>query len=163
MAKNTGTKTAEPKAAVKAELKIEKKKTGIILRDVLGNDVDWTNYFYSDGSEAEEKIIEKSGSLVPSYFNRACGFPVEREELVEVFNKFFPPEAGFLFYKCVDKEVYLVIVPLKYSDVDDEHGAVTGDFQKHAMSFLSEGSVNLETLKMKLKRIASAIGKLTNR
>ena len=137
----------------------KKEKGAIILQNTKGKDVDPINYFFSDGSDAEKEIVKKFGSIIPPYFNQACGKPVDREELIEVFDKIFDPEKDFLFYKTPDKEVYLVIVPLKYSEVDTEHGALPGDFQKHAISFVSEGSVNLETLKTKLKRVATSIAK----
>lgn len=83
-----------------------------------------------------------------------CGHPVEREDLVEIFDKIFKPSDNFLFYKSDNKEVYLVIVPLRYSkSVGEGHESVDGDFQKHAISFIGEGSVNSETLKSKLKRV----------
>lgn len=135
------------------------EKGEIILKNTSGKDVDPLEYFYSDDSEAEKELVKKFGSIVPPYFNKACGKPVDREELVEVFDKIFDPEKNFLFYKTPEKEVYLVIVPLKYSEVDSEHGALPGDFQKHAISFVSEGSVNMDTLKTKLKRVAASIAK----
>lgn len=74
--------------------------------------------------------------------------------MIEVFNKIFNVKDDILFYKTHDKEVYLVIVPIKNSTVIDESNeSMPGDFQKHAISFIQEGSVNLETLKMKLRRI----------
>ncbi len=63
-----------------------------------------------------------------------------------------------MFYKQTDKEVYLIIVPLKYSDsVGDKHDSMDGDFQKHAISFLSEGSVNIDSLRQKLERIVKFV------
>ena len=88
------------------------------------------------------------------YDCRNCGKPVDREDLLEVFNKIFRPEDNVLFYKSIDKEVYLIIVPIKYSTTIGEfNNSSEGDFQKHAISFLTEGSVNIDTLKMKLRRI----------
>jgi len=71
-----------------------------------------------------------------------------------VFNKVFKPSDNILFYRQVDKEVYLVIVPIKYSDlVGDSEDSMDGDFQKHAISFLDEGSVNMDTLRQKLEKM----------
>ncbi len=138
--------------AIKKE-KVLKKNSDIILMDTQGKEVDEKDYFFSDGSEEEKK----RGALVPPYFRKVCGIPVAREDMLEVFNSVFNPEDGFLFYKCEDKEVFIIIVPLVWANVDEEHGAVSGDAQKHAISFIQEGSVNLETLKMKLKRAAGTI------
>lgn len=122
-----------------------KKVSPVILKNTLGKEVKAEDYFYAEeGAEAE----------APAGFIGSCGLPVDREDLIEIFNKVFKPEDGVLFYKARDKEVYIVIIPLKYSSsVSHENGSVTGDFQKHAISFLNEGSVNPDTLKMKLKRI----------
>lgn len=116
-----------------------------ILRNTLGKEVPESEYFYS---------AVKGEGKAPSGFNMTCGNPVDREDLVIEFNKIFKPEDNILFYKQPDKEVYLVIVPIKYSaSVGEHNGSMEGDFQKHAISFLTEGSVNLDTLKGKLKRI----------
>src|SRR5690606_14570897 len=89
------------------------------------------------------------------FFNKICGMPVDREELIEVFNQFFPKKKGFLFYKQRNAEVYLVIVPLKYATtISKANESRPGDFQRHAMSFINEGSVNIDSLKIKLGRIA---------
>lgn len=125
-----------------------------VLKNVKGEDVKEEDYFYSDGSEQEKK----AGTLVPPYFNLSCGLPVDREDLLEVFNKIFKPEDNFLFYKTKDKEVYVVIIPIKYANIGIEMGSMSGDCQKHSISFIMEGSVNVETLKLKLKRVASYLG-----
>lgn len=132
----------------KAAEEAKKKATKIVLKNTLGEDVPQSDYFYSpDGSDA-----------APHFFHEVCGYPVDREELLAVFNKVFKPKDGILFYKTKDKEVYLVIVPIKHSSiVGHEHNSVTGDFQKHALSFISEGSVNVDTLRSKLTRVASTI------
>ena len=91
-------------------------------------------------------------------FEGTCGKPVDREDLLGVFNKVFKPSDNVLFYKQRDKEVYLVIVPIKYStEIGDHNDSLAGDFQKHAISFLNEGSVNLETMREKLERINSHV------
>jgi hypothetical protein len=116
----------------------------IILKNIAGEDMDPADYFFK--------------GTVPSGFNTFCGLPVDREDLVAVFNKIFDPKDNILFYKPKDKEVYIVIVPMKYSSiVGVENDSFEGDFQKHAISFINEGSVNLETLKSKLKRIVPFI------
>jgi hypothetical protein len=127
------------------ETPVIKAKAKSILKNTAGEEVQERDYFYATGG--------KVGGA-PSTFTKMCGYPVDREDLLEVFNKIFKPADNFLFYKSGNKEVYLVIVPLKYStSVGDTHESVDGDFQKHAISFIGEGSVNLETLKMKLNRI----------
>lgn len=128
----------------KKDIIVEKKdkvvKKNIILKNTSGKEVEAKDYFYNN--------------IIPSGFEGTCGKPVDREDLVSVFNKTFKPEDNFLFYKALDKEVYIVIVPIKYSTtIGDFNNSVDGDFQKHAISFLNEGSVNLDTLKLKLKRI----------
>ncbi len=141
---------AEKKAAKdreKAEL-AKRKKVKIVLKNTLGEEVPQSEYFFSTDGE----------DTAPSYFPDVCGYPVDREELLTVFNKVFKPKDGILFYKAKDKEVYLIIVPLKHSSVvGASHNSVDGDFQKHAISFITEGSVNTDTLRMKLTRVASTI------
>lgn len=129
------------------QVKPVKKAKPVILKDIHGNDVDESDYFFPG---------EDGKSKAPVGFNDVCGHPVQREDLIEVFNKVFDPKDGFLFYKALDKEVYIVIVPLKNAvSVSLENGSIAGDCQKHAMSFIMDGSVNLDTLKEKLKRINS--------
>jgi len=119
------------------------------IKNTFGKEVPEADYFF------EGKI--------PSGFVGTCGKPVDREDLLEVFNKVFDPADNFLFYKSLDKEVYLVIVPIKNSTTIGEfNNSFAGDFQKHAISFLNEGSVNVDTLRAKLKRIIPFC-KFTNR
>ena len=139
------------------------KNKGIILKNVEGEDVDPMLYFHSDGSEAEKERIEKYGTIAPPYFNDVCGKPVDREDLIETFNEVFNPKDNFLFYRCVEKEVYIVIVPLKFADIGTETGALSGDHQKHAVSFVMEGSANVDTLKIKLQRMAGTMKYVRNR
>ena len=116
----------------------------VILKNTLGQDVEEKDYFF--GKDGNGKA--------PAGFNSSCGLPVEREDLVGVFNKIFKPEDNILFYKQKEKEVYVVIVPIKYSSIITVgNEPPEGDFQKHAISFINEGSVNLDTLKMKLSKI----------
>ena len=122
---------------VKKEKKAEKQ---LIIKNSKIEEVPEADYFF--------------GGKAPAGFEGSCGNPVEREDLLDVFNKVFKPSDNFLFYKQKDKEVYLVIVPIKYSTIIGEYNnSISGDFQKHAISFINEGSVNLDTLKMKLKKI----------
>ncbi len=141
---------AEKKSAEERKKKEDekKRKIKIVLKNTLGEEVPQSDYFYSPEGE----------DTAPIYFHDVCGYPVDREELLAVFNKVFKPKDGILFYKSKDKEVYLVIVPIKHSSiVGPSHNSVAGDFQKHAISFITEGSVNVDTLRNKLTRVASTI------
>lgn len=127
----------------------EAKKAKIILKDVDGEDVDQKDYFFHN---------EKTGETdtAPVYFNKVCGYPVDREDLIEVFNSVFPKNKGFLFNKLRDKELYLIIVPIKYATtISKNNESLPGDFQKHALSFIGEGSVNIDSLKLKLAKVAN--------
>lgn len=142
---------AEKKAAEEA------KKRKLILKDVDGDDVDQAEYFFPRLEEEtiNGKVHKPSTETAPVYFNKLCGYPVEREDLIEVFTQFFPRKKGFLFYRQADREVYQVIVPLKYATtVSRSNESRPGDFQRHAFSFIQEGSVNVDSLKLKLGRIA---------
>jgi hypothetical protein len=145
---------------IAAEKKAEEeaKKNKIILKDVDGDDVDWSEYFwprFEDEKLPSGKVLKAGECTVPDYFNRECGMPVDREDLLEVFNQFFPKKKGFLFYRQRDREVYIIIVPLKYATrISKANESRPGDCQRHAMSFITEGSVNLDSLKLKLGRIA---------
>jgi hypothetical protein len=117
-----------------------KVKKSVTLITSTGREVPQEDYFYK-------------GVLAPG-FEKICGKPVDREDLLAVFNKVFRPSDNFLFYKVSDKEVYIIIPPLKYSPtVGEAQNSIEGEFQKHAISFIGEGSVNLDTLRMKLERI----------
>lgn len=148
---------AEKKAAEEA------RKSQVILRDVDGHDVDQEDYFFprtakeviKRGPNEPDLVLEPTKETAPVYFNRVHGMPVEDEQLIEVFLQKFPRAKGFLFYKLRGKEVYLVIVPLKYATtINAANESRPGDFQRHALSFIAEGSVNVESLKLKLERIA---------
>ena len=118
----------------------KKTEPKTILRNVLGKEVSVDDYFFN--------------GVLPTGFEVICGKPVDREELLDVFSKVFKPSDDILFYKHVDKEVYLIIIPIKYStEIGKDKGSVDGDFQKHCLSFLTEGSVNVDSLKQKLERI----------
>lgn len=151
---------ADKKAAELEEKKIiadnkkkaleDAKKNAVVLKNVFGDDIDESEYFYSKENPGQGKA--------PSYFNKSCGFPVDRDDMLVIFNRIFKPHHNFLFYKVRDKEVYLVIVPLKHAHtIGGANESLEGDFQKHAISFISEGSVNLESLRMKLERVATTI------
>lgn len=150
----------EEKIRIAAQKKAEEdaKKNDVVLKDVDGDDVDWSEYFYprlEDEKLPNGKVLKAGEPTVPAYFNRECGMPVDREDLLEVFNQFFPKRKGFLFYKQRNCEVYIIIVPLKYATtISRSNESRPGDSQRHAMSFISEGSVNLDSMKLKLARIA---------
>lgn len=131
-----------------------KEASKTVLYNTLGEEVDERDYFFSTGSEEEKE----RGSIIPTYFTRVCGKPVDREDLITVFNKFFDPKDGYLFYKCGKKEVYTVIVPIRDSRVNDENDATSGECQRHSMSFIKEGSVDEEMLRSKLQMIVRATG-----
>lgn len=135
----------------------ESKQNQVILKDVDGDDVDQSEYFFPrlEKEKIGDKELLPTDQTAPVYFNKVCGLPVDREELIEVFLQYFPRAKGFLFYKARDKEVYLVIVPLKYATtISKSNESRPGDFQRHALSFISEGSTNIDSLKLKLQRIA---------
>ncbi len=153
-------KEAKILAANEKKAAEEARKNMIVLQDVDGDDVDQAEYFYprlEDEKDKDGKVVAKAtDQTAPVYFNKTCGYPVDREELVEVFVQYFPRRKGFLFYKLRDKEVYLIIVPLKYATtINAANESQPGDFQKHALSFITEGSVNTDSLKLKLKKIST--------
>lgn len=129
---------------------VQKKtpKIQVVLRDTAGGEVSEKDYFYSTtGTDA-----------APEYFNKAFGMPVDREDMLDVFHDVFAPNLGFLFYKSRTSEVYAVIVPLKFSkNIGAKHDSRDGDAQIHAISFIGDGSVNLDTLETKLKRILNFV------
>ena len=132
------------KSAPAAVKKTEVVRPSVILKNTNGKEVKIEDYFFN-------------GVLSPG-FSGTCGNPVDREDLLSVFNKVFKPEDNILFYKQSDKEVYLVIVPIKYSSsIGAFNDSMDGDFQKHAISFLNEGSVNLDTLRQKLEKIKTFV------
>ncbi len=158
----------QEKAEAKIQRDAEKKaaeaalKNKVILRDVDGDDVDQADYFFPrtvkqviNEKTPLEKVFEPTDQTAPLNFNKQCGNPVDREELVDVFLQFFPRKKGFLFYKARDREVYLIIVPLKYAKtISASNESQPGDFQRHALSFIQEGSVNIDSLKLKLERVS---------
>ena len=134
------------------------KDTKVILKDVDGQDVDQADYFFprlEDEKLPDGKVLKKTTETAPEYFNKMCGMPVDDPDLINEFVKHFPRSKGFLFYKQRRQELYLVIVPLKYATtVNRSNESRPGDFQRHALSFINEGSVNLDSLKLKLARIS---------
>ena len=133
--------TVAPKAKAKATVA---KADKVTLINTSGKEVKVVDYFFD-------------GVVLPS-FEKTCGKAVDREDLLEVFNKVFKPEDNILFYRQLDKEVYIIIVPIKYStSIGENNNSIKGDFQKHAISFLNEGSVNLESLRGKLEKIKNFV------
>ena len=125
---------------------VEKAKPAFTLKNTAGKDVKSEDYFYTTKDSA--------GYTPTANMKNVIGVPVAREDLIEMFDQIFDPKHNILFYKKVDTEVYIVIVPLKNStSVGRTHESVDGDFQKHAISVIADGSVNMDTFKMKLKRI----------
>lgn len=122
-----------------------------ILKNTRGENVDVKDYFYAKPGET---------AVAPNFFNKACGLPVnpmERPELIEIFDKTFKPQDNFVFLKSRDKEVYSVLIPLKYTDINSQEDCILGDYQLHAISFIPDGSVNFDKLKAELKKIATMI------
>jgi len=133
-------KRVEKEAETKRLEDAEKAKNEVKLYNLFGKEVPIEKYFFK--------------GTVPAGFIGTCGKPVDREDLIELFHKVFKPKDNILFYRQLDKEVYIVIIPIKYStEIGDFNDSLDGDFQKHAISFLSEGSVNLDTMRQKLERI----------
>jgi len=133
--------TVAPKAKAKATVA---KADKVTLINTSGKEVKVVDYFFD-------------GVVLPS-FEKTCGKAVDREDLLEVFNKVFKPEDNILFYRQLDKEVYIIIVPIKYStSIGENNNSIKGDFQKHAISFLNEGSVNLDSLRGKLEKIKNFV------
>ena len=133
-------KKAEAKKIADAEAKKDAEVKKVVLINALGKEVPCEDYFYK--------------GIVPPGFEGTCGKAVDREDLLDLFHKVFKPSDNILFYRQLDKEVYIVIIPIKYStSIGDFNDSIDGDFQKHAISFLSEGSVNLDTMRKKLERI----------
>ena len=122
-----------------------------ILKNTRGENVEIKDYFYAKSGET---------AVAPNFFNKACGLPVnpmERPELIEIFDKVFKPEDNFVFLKSKNSEVYSVLIPLKYTDINSQEDCILGDYQLHAISFIPDGSVNFDKLKAELKKIATMI------
>ena len=122
-----------------------------ILKNTRGENVEVKDYFYAKPGET---------AIAPNFFNKSCGLPVnpmERPELIEIFDKVFNPQDNFLFLKSKNSEVYSVLVPLKYTEIGGQEDSILGDYQLHAISFIPDGSVNFDKLKAELKKIASMI------
>ena len=123
----------------------KKEKPAFVLKNTAGKEVNNDDYFYSS-TDKKYAPMENLKNVI--------GKPVEREDLIELFEQIFKPSLGFLFYKKIDTEVYIVIIPIKNSTtIGREHESMDGDFQKHAISVIAEGSVNIDSFKAKLKRI----------
>jgi len=134
------------------------KNTNFILKDSAGNDVDPRDYFFWNPTDEYKKTLKPGEKVheIPPFFHKWCGYPVDREDLLEAFHRVFKKEDGFLFYKARDKELYLIIVPLKKAKtVSEFNESIHGDFQRHAISFINEGSVNIDSLLQKLQKVAT--------
>lgn len=124
---------------------VEKAKPAFTLKNTAGKDMKSEDYFYA---------TTPAGYKPTANMKNVIGTPVTREDLVDMFDQIFDPKHGILFYKKIDTEVYIVIIPLaKSTSVGRTHESVDGDFQKHAISVIADGSVNMDSFKMKLKRI----------
>lgn len=119
------------------------------LRNTRGEDVPVSDYFFASPGEK---------AVAPNFFNRSFGLPVDREDLIEIFDKIFKPEDNFLFLKSMNKEVYGVLIPLKFTHISHKEDSILADHQYHAISFVLDGSVNYDKLKMKLREVAKNIG-----
>lgn len=121
-----------------------------VLKNTAGEDVPVADYFFAEEGET---------AVAPGYFNKACGFPVDREDITEIFNRVFKISDNFLLLKTNDKEIYGVLVPLKFATmVSHEDESRLGDCQYHAVSFIPDGSVNLDKFEREMKKIAALIG-----
>lgn len=135
---------------------LEEAKKKIVLQNTLGEDVAQEDYFFpGEVKKPGEEKGKFTTETAPIYFNKTFGYPVDREDLLAVFHEVFRPSKGFLFYKSKTTELYLIIVPLKFAKtIGKANDSQPGDFQKHALSFISEGSVNLDSLRLKLAKVA---------
>jgi len=136
---------------IQVESPVVTKSYDLKLFDTLGNHVDIEDYFYAP--EGDEEI------QIPTYFGKVYGKPIDpdREDVLSVFHKVFKQEDKFLLYKAMDKELYSIFVPIKFSSLSPQNGSVNGDTQVHAMSFIAEGGVNPDSLEVVLNRIARSI------
>lgn len=142
-------KEVEKATVMKADLQsheIVVKKPNI--KNTKGEEVPVENYFFAPAGEKP---------IAPPFFNKSVGLPVDREDLIEIFNKIFKPEDNFVFLKSMNKEVYGVLIPLKFTKISNQEDSVLGEFQYHAISFVLDGSVNISKLISKLKEISTRI------
>lgn len=136
---------AKPAVAKKKSLIKDVDSGEITLKNTLLEDVDAADYFYNATGDGGKPF----GS-----FHKVCGYPVDRADLLNTFHKVFKPEHGLLFYKDMKKELYLVIVPLnKAKYVNAMNESKDGDYQRHAISFINEGSANPDSLLKKLEMV----------
>ncbi len=141
-------KEAEAAGANKPKAVKAEAKTDFIFQTPDGTDVDPGNYVFPN---------EEGEVVVSPFFHKVYGYPVDREELIEVFFEVFAPKDEVLFYKKKQNETYTVIIPLAKASISLKTGAQGGDVQVHSMSFITEGSVNSQTLSLKLAAIAKAL------
>lgn len=126
---------------VKVNVKVVDPK----LRNTRGETVDVKDYFYAPEGQI---------AIAPPYFSKSCGTVCEREDLVQAFESIFKPEDNFILLKDQYKEVYGVLVPLSYTKIGPKENSIIGDYMYHAVSFVSEGSANMEMFISFLKKVA---------
>ncbi len=66
------------------DAKAHAKKNKIVLKNTDQEEVDQKDYFFPG---IDEETKKPSFETAPVYFNKTCGYPVDREELIAVFNK----------------------------------------------------------------------------
>lgn len=120
------------------------------LYNTLGQKVPFEDYVFGDETvPVYETITKQSFDML--------GRPVDQEDLIEIFNQFFNPKDGFLFYKDKKKEIYTFIVPVKYSKMSKQNGSMNGDMQIHSVSFMSHGGINIDLFKIFLKKLVKNV------
>lgn len=109
------------------------------------------DYFFTESGQSPYDFVSKQRM-------KQFGYPVTSDTLLSIFNDKFKPEDGFLLYKEELQDVYIIVVPKKFTKMSRVNGNVTGDIQIHALSFMGLGSVNIELFKSGLDKIAKNIG-----
>jgi len=141
--KDTVTVTTEGLQEIQVEVKPQ------VIQNTKLEDVPVGDYFFTP---------EGKRPIAPPFFNKAIGYPVTREDLRETFNKVFKLEDGFVFLKSEKAEVYHILIPLLYTEIGAAEDSIYGDYQVHSISFIPDGSVNLDRLTNKLKEVATLVG-----
>jgi hypothetical protein len=135
-------------------------------KDVSVELVDLDSFLWTPGAK-EKKPLEDYffnttdkpiHDVIPKYQLKNLGAPCMSEMMNDIFYEYFKPEDGFLLYKKDLEEVYLVIIPLKFTQYSKNKGNVTGDMQIHAVSFMHYGSVNIDLFKNLLEKVTKTIG-----
>jgi hypothetical protein len=109
------------------------------------------DYFFTEDGASPYNFVSKQRM-------KQFGYPVTSDTLLSIFNDKFKPEDGFLLYKEELQDVYIIVVPKKFTKMSRVNGNVSGDIQIHALSFMGLGSVNIELFKSGLDNIAKNIG-----